>query len=633
MKKIIPILVIGFLVLSGLGAAATNDSQTIHTILESVTSSEPTIKDNGKHMTIELEETTSHLIGEDKPDLPVVTKTYTFPSGTKIEDVKVTFSEPYEQIISKDIKPACVPQYISTELTKKTMQNTGESRNIYSKEKIYPEKRFTYNTGAGLDHGEHVIFLSVHFCPMSYNPSENTLSISDNANIEITYKQPSNPIVSGDDYDLLIITPSEFSDELQPLVDHKNNNGISTKLVTLDEIPSHGADKQEHIKYFIKDAFEDWGITYVLLVGSGVAGEEKFPVRNAWVASGSYESYFPSDLYYADFYDGYMDFSDWDADNDGRYAEYPDDNSAVDMYPDVYLGRLACNDESEVKNVVRKIINFMDHNKVMKKIVQMGGDTFTDDPDDVYEGEYCNKAVMYNLPGYSTEQLWGSNGQLSKINIIKAINRGVDFVDFSGHGSYMSWATHPPKDDSRWIPDDGKYNGFLYINVPWLFNSKKLPVVFLNACSCNKFSESPDCLGWSFVQSSYGGAIASYGASGIGYGIQGTAEPERVFGWMNVHTLKGLYEDKILGDVWGSCIEEYYNTFYYDLEDSDYKTLYEYTLFGDPSLAIETGPDPESEGVFFQSAPFLYILERLMDRFPLLERMLSFTLLSRLFNL
>jgi len=102
---------------------------------------------------------------------------------------------------------------------------------------------------------------------------------------------------------------------------------------------------------------------------------------------------------------------------------------------------------------------------------------------------------------------------------------------------------------------------------------------------------------------------------------------------MNVHTLKGLYEDKILGDVWGSCIEEYYNTFYYDLEDSDYKTLYEYTLFGDPSLAIETGPDPESEGVFFQPAPFLYILERLMDRFPLLERMLSFPLLSRLFNL
>ena len=103
MKKIIPILVIGFLILSGLGAVATNDNQTIHTILESVTYSEPTIKDNGKYMTIDLAEATSCLMGEDKPDLPVVTRVYTFPSGTKIENVKVTFSEPYNKVISKDM--------------------------------------------------------------------------------------------------------------------------------------------------------------------------------------------------------------------------------------------------------------------------------------------------------------------------------------------------------------------------------------------------------------------------------------------------------------------------------------------------------------------------------------------------
>ena len=630
MKKIISIAMIGVLVLSGLGAVATNDDKKTYTISESITFSEPVVRDNGKYVTIELEESTSRLMGESKPDMPVVTKVYTFPMGTEIEEVQVTFSETYEQMISKDVKPASVPRYISTEF-EKTSHKKGDEKERYQTRQTYPDTPFTYNIGAGLDHGEHVTFLSVHYCPISYTPSEQSLKITKNAQIDITYRQPINPFIVSDDYALLIIAPEVFSDELQPLVDHKNEREIATTLVTLEDIPSVGDDQQEDIKYFIKDSFENWGITYVIIVGAGVAGEEIFPVRNAWVGSGEYEDYFPSDLYYADFYDESLEFSTWDADGDGKYAEYPDDNSAVDMYPDVYLGRFPCNDEAEVTNVVNKIINFMEHNGVMEKIVQMGGDTFTDDDEGIYEGEYCNDVVMEHLPGYSTEKLWGSNDKLTKFNIIRAINKGVDFVDFSGHGSYLSWATHPPENEDVWIPADGRWPGFLYINVPWLFNKKKLPIVFLNACSCNKFSEAPNCLGWSFIQNTYGGSIASFAASGIGYGSHGSYESERLFGWMEVHTFKGIFNDKILGDVWGACISEYYETFYSDLEDADYKTLYEYSLFGDPSLAIEDGPDPDNVGMHL---PFFFrILERLMDRFPLIERLLSFPFLSRLFNL
>ena len=632
MKKIIPIILVGILVLSGLGAVATTDEKKTDVISEKQTFSDPIINDIGTYLTVELEEATSCLMGEGKPDLPVVTKVFTFPFGTNIDNVEVIFSDTYKQIISKEIKPASIPRYISTELNEKTSQKAVENKEIYQKENIYPENQFSYNIGAGLDGKDHVIYLSVHYCPIIYHPNENTLYITKNVELEISYTSVINPITFLDEYDLLIIAPSDFSDELQPLIDYKNENEIATILTTLEEIPSQGLDVQEDIKYYIKDSIEAWGINYVILVGAGVAGEEIFPVRNAWVPSGEYELYFPSDLYYADIYDDSRGFSDWDADDDGKYAEFPDDNSAVDMYPDVYLGRLPCNDESEVTNVVNKIINFMQHNSVMNKIVQMGGDTFPGDPEGIYEGEYCNDVVMDNLPGYSTEQLWGSNEKLSKFNIIKAINKGVDFVDFSGHGSYLSWATHPPEDDSRWIPDDGRYTGFLYINVPWLFNSKKLPVVFLNACSCSKFSEGPNCLGWAFIQNTNGGAIASYAASGIGYGSYGSSESERLFGWMEVNTLKGLVNEKILGDVWGSCITEYYNTFLADLDDADYKTLYEYELFGDPSLVIDDGPEPESEGVFFQPAPILRILERLIEWFPMLEQLLSFQILSKLFN-
>ena len=37
-------------------------------------------------------------------------------------------------------------------------------------------------------------------------------------------------------YDLLIITPDEFIQELQPVADHKNRHGIATKMVTIHQV-------------------------------------------------------------------------------------------------------------------------------------------------------------------------------------------------------------------------------------------------------------------------------------------------------------------------------------------------------------------------------------------------------------
>ena len=68
---------------------------------------------------------------------------------------------------------------------------------------------------------------------------------------------------------MVIIAPNTFSQDLQRLVDHKNNVGMKSYLKTTEEIYSQytGADTPEQIKYFIKDAIETQGITYVMLVG------------------------------------------------------------------------------------------------------------------------------------------------------------------------------------------------------------------------------------------------------------------------------------------------------------------------------------------------------------------------------
>jgi len=408
-------------------------------------------------------------------------------------------------------------------------------------------------------------------------------------------------------------------------VDYKNDHDIKTKLVTLDEIPSQGLDEQEDIKYYIKDSMENWGITDLLLVGAGVEGEELFPVRNAWVPSGSYEQYFPSDLYYADIYDSNMSFSSWDADGDGKYAEYYNNNdapdkSAIDIYPDVYLGKLPCNNANELTIIVDKIINYEEHNKMVNRVVQLGGDTFPGDPEGIYEGEFCNAAVMDNLPGYSTIQLWGTNNKLKKQEIKKAFNKGVDFVDCSGHGSWASWATHAPDDEETWIPSKtlipySPYTGLLYVdlNLFLYLNSKKLPVVIFNACSCSKYSHSPNSISWAMLKKSGAGGIASFGASGIGYGSYGSSETERLWGWMEINILKELYNTKNLGEVWSNSINDYANSFV--LDDGDYKTLLEVAMFGDPTLNIEDGNDPEE--ISIKNPIFLTLFDRIIDRLTL----------------
>ena len=587
MKTLLSCLVVSMFVLSGLGAVAQTGNHQSEILRESTTFSSPVIQEQEQYVTVTLEEQTSCLLKTGTPMLPVVTKVYTFPFGTTIQDVQVTFSNPHQQVITKPVMPAPAPRVTSMDtISQQSLPMTMDTQ-LYSSDMTYPTTPFSYRAGAGLDGNNHVIFLSVHFCPVTYTPSTKTLTTYDQASLTITYNLPPTPKTFSQEYDLLIIAPSAFSEALQPLVDYKNSQLVSTKLVTLEEIPSVGADKQEDIKYYIRDAIENWGITYVLLVGAGVKNAEVLPVRYTWVPSEGYEDSFPSDLYYADVYNLLGLFASWDFDGDGKYGEYIDDILAVDLYPDVNIARLPCNDASEVKSVVRKIINFEKNNKQSSTILQIGGDSFVEgDDEQINEGEFANARVMEVLPGYQTTQLWGSNEKLTKVNIILGIYKGVDFVDFNGHGSPISWATHPPQNENVWLPTGSKWAGFTYVEVYWLFNFYKLPVIFINACSTNKFSESDTCLGYSFIKKQIGGGIAAFGASGIGYGMVGSSECDRLFGWMEVHTFENMVTEKIIGDAWTTSVNDYVSEFIWELWDADYKTVEELSLFADPTMAV-----------------------------------------------
>ena len=169
MKKIIPLVIVGILVLSGLGASGTTVSENENLISETIVFSRPFIIEEEDFVSIELEEATSYSWETGKPTLPVFSKVYTFPLGTIIDNVEVTFSDTIEKEISKPVKlsPEVYPEtvnYISIKTTEKEISYSGIDS--------YPEQRYSYRTGAGLYNGERVILLVVSIRPVQYKPQE-----------------------------------------------------------------------------------------------------------------------------------------------------------------------------------------------------------------------------------------------------------------------------------------------------------------------------------------------------------------------------------------------------------------------------------------------------------------------------
>ncbi len=92
-----------------------------------------------------------------------------------------------------------------------------------------------------------------------------------------------------------------------------------------------GRDMPEQIRNYIRQAYTNWGISYVLLGG----GTGIIPCRYAYVRAGlePRDSYVPCDLYY-----GCLDGS-WNSNGDRHWGEPTDGESGgdVDLLAEVYV--------------------------------------------------------------------------------------------------------------------------------------------------------------------------------------------------------------------------------------------------------------------------------------------------------
>ena len=569
MKKLIPIIIVGIVVLSGLGAAAfsTNVSLKQATDLQGkstsiVYSSQPFLTEKDGFVEVHLDGATSQLLDPNKPVLPIYVKTFQIPFRSTDIQVLCTPRNVHSMVLTNEIVPARIAPL--SKLSEQTEYVKDPA--VYGSAALYPNTWFSYDLGAGRNENDvQVTFVKVVCYPVRYSPVNNEITYTSGFDIAVSYTKPMTPPqTSTTDFDMVIIAPAKFESGLTSLIDHKNSKGVATMFKSVEDILAEyeGYDQPEQVKYFIKDAYDTMNITYVLLVGglkSHILAKDKdtrsagwtgwwVPVRYMSMPQQEDEGCL-SDHYYGCIYNATGDFDSWDSNGDGVYAAwnlfgFPMDT--FDLYPEVYVSRLACTNVMEVKAIVQKIITYEETGPEdkpwYKNFVGVGGKTFANysgKPD----GEYlCDLAYNYTknaIPDltltrcYSVNRDTGGRTPTPK-DIIKSFNEGAGFVDFEGHGAPYTWNT-------IWYdgsyPDDwtGGIHLFLF---PFIRNGNKLPIVIVGGCHNGMYNISmipalkdingtsyfcyglpvPYCFSWGLVRKSRGGAIASTGCTGYGFG-------------------------------------------------------------------------------------------------------------------
>jgi hypothetical protein len=429
-----------------------------------------------------------------------------------------------------------------------------------------------------------------------------------------------------DEYDMVIIAPEVFSDEIKPLIDHKNIHDVTTFLMTTDKIYEEydGRDSAEKIKIFIRDSIESYGVKYVLLIGGrkGQTFSWFIPPRYSNVDDGFMHKQFLSDLYFSDIYNDNGDFEDWDSNCNGIFADwysdsqYPHDN--MDLKPDVALGRLSCRNEKEVESVVDKIIYYEDNafgESWFNNALFIGGDTNPGKGEPFpFEGEADCKYTIQFFEDFDVTELYVSDDTLGSYHdFISSFNKGNGFVLFHGHGLQDGLFTHTSEGeqlmvfDNRYLSrlnNDGMYPIMVVgcclttefdvgiLNFVTILNNLKQHHYFLNF----KYECVSECLAWNMVKKVDGGTIAFLGDSSTSWGQAGDINNDGIPDSVKDGYTSGLCaeffriigEEKIdiLGDVYVNTLINVIENYSGQDRRVHCKCIQEFQLIGDPSLKI-----------------------------------------------
>ncbi|UCD94306.1 MAG: hypothetical protein JSU69_11175, partial [Candidatus Zixiibacteriota bacterium] len=424
-------------------------------------------------------------------------------------------------------------------------------------------------------------------------------------------------------YDYAVITTASLQSALtsSSFIGWKTSLGYSVKvvLITDSEITEQaGGDLAEQIRNFLRTHYGVWGIEYVLIIGD----VSTVPMRLCYPdftnhthnpdTPYNYGGAVPTDHYYADL--SYPDASSWDSDGDGFYGEYGQDDP--DFLAEVSVGRIPTSDPARILYTLNKLVAFEQDTGFWKNQALHAGAILFFENQNNSGYPFIDGARLHDALETDIMSDWAVNHYSEQEGIVSSVYSWppLTFSSFTdawcnGHYGVVNWAGHgSPEGAYRtvWWWDDGdgiaETDGSDGIqSLPFISTVANLDddypsIVFAVSCFVG-YPESNivgnlgvDLLtrpgfgaAAGVLSATRPAAISAEGATGGGaegicyrfnyYMIDGPGGPEKVG--------DALYDAKFY------CNQNFGWDHYYE-----YQNMFNYNLYGDPSLVREGIPAP-----------------------------------------
>jgi len=601
------VLMVPIFINTSISSLQANEMNSLHSISHTFSFNAPSYKTIGicgeEFTRLQLDDLP--LYGNSgEPRIPVKPLRILLPHSTKVKNIFVETSKA-ETFEIHDFKQVELGVR-SFPLNQKP--EDWDIPQLCSEEQTYPNELYQ-NVGVQYFRGYSILHVNLH--PMQYVTNTNTFFYYDEMILTIETEQtdPNSlyrasledekelieildssdvlesyrgvyALQSASQYDYVIITTENLKNangeySFDDLIIYRENQGLSCTYKTVEDIQNEydGVDTQEKIRNFIKDAYLNWGTTWVLIGGD----TQKVPIRYLDDFDGE-DGEVSSDLYYQCL-DGNYNY-----DGDDSWGEMHDgiDGNRVDLYAEVYIGRAPVDDETDVSAFVEKTLSYENskwgEDKYLKNHLSAGEYTWSGPGG--WGAGYVERCIdhcsdydqdTYGLPSsiFSINKLYERDASWTKTDAINAINNGVGIINHVGHGSYIAAMK------------------IFNSDVSALNNIDKYGLFYSQACHSGEV-EKFDCIAEEWVNAEKSGGFAAIMNSGVGYGsatgYDGTDNRySREF-------FDALFSSQEKISEIGKANQDSKQDNFYRIDETNmhmYHVYYDTLLFGDPYVRVK----------------------------------------------
>ncbi len=385
------------------------------------------------------------------------------------------------------------------------------------------------------------------------------------------------PGLEGSAVKYLIITNNAMESEFQRLADWKTIKGMPAVVRTIEWIEQNywsGADQGESVRNFIREAYEKWGVEYVLLGGD----TDIIPGRMA------YTTFYTGDFIPTDMYYSCLDGS-WNADGDSLWGEafhsFSDPGDDADLWAEVYVGRFPASTVQDATILIDKTMAYEAPSDTLYKedFLLLGEVIFPSDfdPGDqiildgaeilqtIYDGYFSGNPAINTTRLFENYPAYPGSSDLTIQQTLEKMNEGTNHVMHAGHGYKYNMSVG---------------NGsIINYDASKLTNGGETFSMYL--MNCTNVAFDTDCLAEYFMLSPYGGAFAVTGSSRSAFPSASRPYMDEYYSLLFDH---GIVQ---LGKLQTKSREPFTNSAYG--ETADRWTHFIYNYLGDPECNMFRG--------------------------------------------